>query len=91
MTRRMGPNSPAVPAASRKVPNLVDISPASRRIGISVPIAVVAIAEPVNRSDSTIPAAASAPPTPYASANDSSQPSPASISGRPRSRPKSIS
>jgi hypothetical protein len=29
------------------VPNLVFSSPLSRRIGISVPIAVVAIAEPV--------------------------------------------
>ncbi len=44
---RIGPNSPTPPAASRKVPNLVFSSPLSRRIGIRVPIAVVAIAEPV--------------------------------------------
>ena len=47
VTRRIGPNSPAAPAPSRKVPKRVSSSPPSRRIGISVPIAVVAIAEPV--------------------------------------------
>ena len=44
---RIGPNSPIAPPASRKVPKRVFNSPASFRIGISVPIAVVAIAEPV--------------------------------------------
>ena len=44
---RIGPNSPIAPAASSFVPKRVRSSPASLRIGISVPMAVVAIAEPV--------------------------------------------
>jgi len=44
---RIGPNSPIAPAASSWVPKRVRSSPESRRIGISVPIAVVASAEPV--------------------------------------------
>ena len=44
---RIGPNSPTAPAASRKVPKRVGSSPESRMIGIRVPIAVVASAEPV--------------------------------------------
>ena len=59
---RIGPNSPTAPAASRKVPKRVFISPASLRIGISVPIAVVAIAEPMKTSDRTMSASESAPP-----------------------------
>ena len=47
VTSRIGPNSPIAPAASRSVAKRVRISPASRRTGISVPIAVVASAEPV--------------------------------------------
>ena len=47
VTSRIGPNSPTAPAASRNVPNRVLSSPLSDRIGMSVPIAVVAIAEPV--------------------------------------------
>ena len=43
----IGPNSPIAPAPSRYVPKRVRSSPASLRIGMSVPIAVVAIAEPV--------------------------------------------
>ena len=44
------------------MPKRVRSSLASVRIGISVPIAVVAIAEPVKRSEMTMPAAASSPP-----------------------------
>ena len=44
---KIGPNSPIAPAPSRYVPKRVRISPASLMIGTSVPIAVVAIAEPV--------------------------------------------
>ena len=44
---RIGPNSPTAPAPSSSVPNRVLSSPLSDRIGISVPIAVVAMAEPV--------------------------------------------
>ena len=62
MISRMGPNSPMAPAASRKVPKRVRSRPLSLRIGISVPIAVVASAEPVNSSDSTMPVSASRPP-----------------------------
>ena len=58
--RRIGPNSPIAPAARRKVPKRVRSSPASLRTGISVPIAVVASAEPVNSSDSTSPGRARA-------------------------------
>ncbi len=63
VTSRIGPNSPVAPAASRNVPKRVRSSPASSRIGISVPIAVVAMAEPVYRSERTTPAHASSPPT----------------------------
>jgi hypothetical protein len=44
--RRIGPNSPTAPEARRYLPKRVWSSPASRRIGIRVPIAVVARAEP---------------------------------------------
>ena len=44
---RIGPNSPTAPAASRYVPIRVRNSPWSDRMGISVPIAVVASADPV--------------------------------------------
>ena len=44
---RIGPNSPIAPAASSFVPKRVRSSPASLRMGMSVPMAVVAIAEPV--------------------------------------------
>ena len=44
---RIGPNSPTAPAPSSSVPKRVFSSPLSDRIGISVPIAVVAMAEPV--------------------------------------------
>ncbi len=64
VTRRIGPNSPVAPAARSSVPNGVCSSPASRSIGISVPIAVVANAEPVKTSESTTPASASSPPSP---------------------------
>ncbi len=64
VSSRIGPNSPIAPAASRNVPKRVRSSSSSRRIGIRVPIAVVASAEPVYRNESTIPAAASAPPIP---------------------------
>ena len=47
VSSRIGPNSPTAPAASRNVPKRVRRSPVSERIGISVPIAVVASAEPV--------------------------------------------
>ena len=47
VTSTIGPNSPTAPAASRKVPKRVRSSPASSRIGMSVPIAVVDMAEPV--------------------------------------------
>ena len=47
VSSRTGPNSPTAPAASRYVPRRVRSSPVSERIGSSVPIAVVEIAEPV--------------------------------------------
>ena len=47
VTSRMGPNLPIAPAPSSNVPKRVRSSPLSWRIGISVPIAVVATAEPV--------------------------------------------
>ena len=47
VSSRIGPNSPTAPAASRYVPSRVRSSPLSDSTGISVPIAVVASAEPV--------------------------------------------
>ena len=91
VTRRMGPNSPAAPAARRNVPKRVRSSPASLRIGIRVPMAVVAIADPVNTRESTTPETSSRAPSEYASASESSQPRTASRSGLPRMRSKSIS
>ena len=44
---RIGPNSPTRARGQQIGAELVRSSPASRRIGISVPIAVVAIADPV--------------------------------------------
>ncbi len=40
-TATIGPNSPTAPAASRNVPRRVATSPLSRKMGSSVPIAVV--------------------------------------------------
>jgi len=54
---------------------------------MSVPIAVVASAEPVYSNDKTTPTMASAPPIVYASVSDSAQPSSASRSGCPQIRP----
>ncbi len=47
VSSRIGPNSPIAPPARMYVPKRVRSSPASRRTGIRVPIAVVASAEPV--------------------------------------------
>jgi hypothetical protein len=47
VSSRIGPNSPTAPAASRYVPKRVRSSPVSDRIGMSMPIAVVARADPV--------------------------------------------
>ena len=91
VSSRIGPSSPNAPAASRNEPNRVSSSPSSRRIGISVPIAVVVSAEPVYKNDSTIPAAARMPPTAYAITVESSQPHPPSRIGLPWTRSKSIS
>jgi len=91
VSSRIGPNSPTAPAASRYVPKRVRISPLSDRMGSSVPIAVVASADPVYSSDSTMPKAASTPPSVYASASDSPQPTSASRNGRPLIRCRSIS
>ena len=66
-------------------------SPLSDSTGINVPIAVVASAEPVKSSESTIPAQASRPPIVYAIASDSAQPTSASRSGSPAIRRRSIS
>jgi hypothetical protein len=50
------------PPASRYVPKRERSCPLSDRMGMSVPIAVVARAEPVKSSDRTTPVAASTPP-----------------------------
>ncbi len=63
VNRSRGPNSPTAPAPSRYVPNRVCSSPLSDRIGIRVPMAVVASADPVYRSDSTMLLSASRPAT----------------------------
>ena len=87
----IGPNSPATPAASVNGPSGVSSSPASRRIGISVPIAVVESATPINSVETTKPVACRTPAMPRASASEKSQPHTASFAGRPRIWRKSIS
>ena len=47
VSSRIGPNSPTAPPASRYVPKRDFSWPVSDRTGMSVPIAVVASAEPV--------------------------------------------
>ncbi len=87
----IGPNSPATPAARVYGPSGVSSSPASRRIGISVPIAVVQSATPISRVESTNPVAWSTPAIASASPSEITQPTPPSLAGRPRIRSKSIS
>src|SRR5215211_2533718 len=60
-------------------------------MGISVPIAVVASADPVYRKESTIPVDSSPAASEYAKTSDSPHPTAASSSGLPRMRSKSIS
>ena len=91
VTISTGPNSPIAPAPSTNPPSRVDSAPASRMIGISVPSAVVAIAEPVSRPEMTTPVASSTPASEYASTIDMIQPSTASRTGLPRITSKRIS
>ena len=57
VTIRIGPNSPAAPTASTWLPNRVSSCFVSRSSGISVPSAVVAMAEPVSSPETTTPVA----------------------------------
>ena len=91
VTISTGPNSPTAPAPSTKRPSFVSSWSASRRIGTSVPSAVVVIADPTSRPESTTPAAASAPANAYARTSVIAQPNAASRSGAPRIRSNSIS
>ena len=88
---RIGPSSPTAPAARTKLPNGVSSSPASRRMGKSVPIAVVVSAIVIMTGARTNPIASRNATVPAARASESSHPAPASASGRPRMRSKSIS
>ena len=73
-TTRSGPNSPATPAARMNGPSGRRSSPASRRIGISVPIAVVQIATPISSAESTKPISSSTTANASPSASEISQP-----------------
>ncbi len=90
-TTTNGPNSPATPAASTNGPSGRFSSPASRRIGISVPIAVVASAMPTSSAESTKSICWRTKAIVRPSASEISQPSPPSFAGRPRTRSKSTS
>ncbi len=87
----MGPNSPMAPAPSTKRPKSLSRSPASRRMGISVPIAVVLSATATSTGSDTNPAACRANVAANASATETSQPSPPSRKGGPRNVEKSRS
>ena len=88
---RIGPSSPTAPAATTKLPNGVSSSPASRRMGNSVPIAVVVRAIVIMMGARTNPIASRTDTAHTARTSESSHPAPASASGRPRRRSKSIS
>ena len=83
--RMMGPTSPNAPAAATSAPNRPSASPLSRRIGASVPSAVVVSATPTNRVLSTTSTASNSPATTSANATDTPQPVSASRAGIPRS------
>jgi hypothetical protein len=87
----IGPNSPTALAASTWRPKGVASSPPSRRIGSSVPTAVVVSATATYHGASVIPAACNVAPAATASKTESNQPVAARLSGRPRIAPKSIS
>ncbi len=87
----MGPNSPMAPAPSTKRPKSLSRSPASRRMGISVPIAVVLSATATSTGSDTNPAACRANVAANASATETSQPSPPSRKGGPRNVEKARS
>ena len=70
----MGTNSPTAPLASTWVPNGESSSPASLRIGISVPTAVVVSAIATGSMTVMAPISASAPATAAASARDTAIP-----------------
>ena len=91
VTIRTGPNSPTAPTASTWLPLGVSSWWVSRSSGISVPSAVVAIAEPVSRPEITMPPASSRPASEYARASEHSHPIVARRSGVPRTRSKRIS
>ena len=87
----IGPNSPTAPAAVRYDPNLEPSSPRSRRIGSSVPMAVVVSASPIIRLEMTNPSIASTAPTPRPRTSEMPQAVTPRLSGGPFSRAKSIS
>ena len=62
-TSTIGPNSPTAPAPITSVPNGVESSSLSRRIGISVPSAVVVRATPTSSESSTTPVPCSTVPS----------------------------
>ncbi len=87
---RIGPNSPTAPAESMNVPNRVSRSPVSRRIGSTVPRAVVVktspMRMPVETSSSGRASFTIAMPAPRPIARDNPHPMPAERSGAPAIR-----
>ena len=83
-TATMGPNSPTVPMAETNEPNLVSQTPASRRMGTSVPSAVVVRARPTTTVSSARPADTRAKAAAKPMASDTPHPAAASLRGRPR-------
>ena len=90
-TSTMGPNSPTAPAPITSVPNGVVSSSLSRRIGISVPSAVVVRATPTRSDESTTPVPCSTAPRDNPIAIDVNHVTSASVSGLPSILWKSIS
>ncbi len=87
----MGPSSPIAPTASTIVPKRVAVSPASRSTGTSTPRAVVARAIPTTSGSETTPAASRAKPIATPRTRPMAHPAPASRSGAPAMRRRSIS
>ena len=80
---RMGPNSPIAPAPWKYRPNGVPSTPRSRRIGSSVPRAVLVRAMATATPSCTKPRDSSARTTTMASATDTNHPMTASRPDRP--------
>ena len=94
-TARIGPNSPTAPAERMNVPSRVSRSPESRRMGSTVPSAVVVkispISTPAETPSSGRATVTSTIPAPRPITSDPHQPATADRNGGPAKRASSIS